>query len=221
MDEPRRQHNVLQSKYFDELADYFLEQNIPQAVQQRQRQIVQASKVGSPSCVLDVGTGVGVLIEHFLKMGVLQQNIVGCDLSAKMLVKARERYPGVYFYCGDILDLGAGFSARRTADWPVSVPNFDAVFFNGCFGNIWDQRQAIDVSVALLAQGGRIVISHPLGRQFVASLHKNEPEIVPHPLPNREQLEAFADDFDLCLELFQDEPNFYLAVLKKWDSTVG
>lgn len=220
MDEPRRQHDVLQSQYFDKLAEYFYAQSIPQAVRRRARQIVRAGKIGSRSCVLDVGTGVGFLIEYLLEVGVKPENIVACDLSKEMLARARKRYPGIYFWCGDILDFPDGLFAKRPEGFPQQITSFDAIFFNGCFGNIWNQHEAIDVSVKMLFQGGRIVISHPLGKEFVSSLHKNEPEIVPHLLPNNNELINWANEFGLRLQTFLDEPNLYLTVLKKENSSM-
>ena len=98
---------------------------------------------------MDVGTGIGVLIPHIQRYGV--RNIVGCDLSAGMLAEAQLRYPEVRYWQGDVIDL------------PDELGPFDVVFFNGMFGNVWSQRDALEKVSAQLSQTGRILISHPLG----------------------------------------------------------
>ena len=44
----------------------------------------------------------------------------------------------------------------------------DVVFMNGMYGNIIDKEGALSNLVPMLAPGGRVVISHPEGRGFVA-----------------------------------------------------
>ncbi len=108
-----------------------------------------------------------------------QENITGVDLSDEMMNYARERFPQVNFIKADVLD----------ADTVIGKANqFDAVFFNACFGNIFDQKLALKKTHDLLRSGGSIVISHPLGKRFVKALHDSDPAIVPHFLPEKEQL---------------------------------
>jgi SAM-dependent methyltransferase len=44
---------------------------------------------------------------------------------------------------------------------------FDAAFFNAVFGNLHDQREALLRVALLLRPGGHIVISHPLGSEWL------------------------------------------------------
>lgn len=206
----KQSHAQLQSRYFDERASFWL-QPIPQEIQERTRRIVKAAQLTPTSRVLDVGTGAGVLIGHFLEEGVPQKNVVGCDLSANMLANARSRYPQVHYFNGDILQLA---SESGKSELPEGLRQFDAVFFNACFGNIFDQFQALKGTSSLLARNGRIVISHPLGAGFAAGLRKNEPEIVPHLFPLPEKLELWAKELNLRVEQLVDDSDFYLAVLK-------
>ncbi len=210
MEQPgRKPHDEEQQAYFDERVDFFL-QPIPEAVTKRTREIVGAASLNSSSTVLDVGTGVGVLIQHFLEFGVGERNIVGCDLSSGMLERARLRYPGVCFWQGDCIN----FALDKVGNLPKHITGFSAVFFNACFGNIFDQSQALKVARDVLYPGGRIVIGHPMGARFVAALHKGEPEIVPHLLPNKEQVETFCEALHLVPIRYVDEPELYIAVLE-------
>lgn len=200
-DNKHRTHVEMQRTYFDERVHVF-RQPIPEDVQRRTRRIVEAAKLGVHSRVLDVGTGMGVLIEHFLAVGVGAENIVGCDLSEKMLVEGQRKYPAVKFWQGDFLE------------FPEFYGRFDAAFFNACFGNFDDQEKVIERALALLLPGGRMVISHPLGARFVAALHAGEPEIVPHLLPDKQTLLDWVAGFEVELETFVNDPDLYIAAVR-------
>jgi ubiquinone/menaquinone biosynthesis C-methylase UbiE len=199
-EEKRRTHAELQRVYFDKLAAGFT-QPIPADVETRTAKIVEAAGLNANSCVLDVATGTGVLIAHFLRAGVRSENITGCDLSSSMLKQANLLHPGVRFWQGDFFD------------FPPDQGQFDAIFFNACFGNFYDVEMAVKQAVLLLAAHGKIIISHPLGARFVAQLHAVEPELVPHLLPDRAQLLQWSSRYNLELDTFVDEQDLYIAVI--------
>ena len=192
-----------QREYFSTRVSVFL-QPIPEEILARTQKIAESAGLTAGSQVLDVGTGTGALIVHFLELGVKQQDITGIDLTEEMLKIARERFPHVNFIKADVLD----------ADSVIGEANqFDAVFFNACFGNIFDQKLALQKTHALLRSGGSIIISHPLGKRFVKALHTSDPEIVPHFLPEKDQLNDWGKELAMELAEFIDEPDFYLARL--------
>ncbi len=71
-----------------------------------------------------------------------------------------------------------------------------------------------------LKERGRLVISHPLGREFVHRLHIQNPELVPHELPGEQELREMAAEAGLVVIHFADQPAFYLAVAEKWPKLV-
>lgn len=200
--EKHRTHAALQKSYFDRLADLFTTA-IPEDVKSRTREIVLAAHLNEGTRVLDVGTGTGALIYHFLEAGVPSQNILGCDLSSGMLEAARNRFTQCNFWQGDFLE------------FPNTFGLFDIIFINSCFGNFFDQSKVIERCSTLLHKSGQLIISHPMGKDFVAQLHDQEPEIVPHQLPNKEKLCNWAETFGFTLEMYRDEPLIYLAALRK------
>ncbi|MDZ4835356.1 MAG: methyltransferase domain-containing protein [Candidatus Melainabacteria bacterium] len=199
-----------QRQYFDERVDFF-RAPVPAAIQARTRRIVESAGLREKSRVLDVGTGVGVLVAHFLEFGVSQENIVGLDLSQEMLRGAKSRFPDVFFCQSDIADVGLPLPK----EFPANIECFDVVFFNACFGNMWNQQEAVMAAVRLLDAEGLIVISHPLGARFVDSLRRNEPHIVPHQLPEREKLEALCSESNLAVVSADIQDDFYLVILRK------
>ncbi len=211
MDENSRlEHNAEQARHFDTRIDLF-RQPIPDSIQARTRSIVRAARLDRNATVLDVGTGLGVLIPYLLEQGVLADNIVGCDLSRSMLAVARSRFPSVRFWQGDFLDLPPmGWDDKNLKGRFSST----AIFFNACFANLFDSEAAVAQAARLLAPKGRIVISHPLGSGFVASLHAGQPDVVPNLLPKRGELERYAGSNELRIDRFEDEDDYYLAILK-------
>ncbi len=201
--EKKETHAEAQREYFRSRIAVFL-QPIPEQILARTQKIAESAGLNEGSQVLDVGTGTGALIVHFLELGVKQENVTGVDLSEEMLKIARERFPNVKFIKADVLDAD---TVIGTAD------QFDAVFFNACFGNIFDQELALQKTHALLRSRGSIVISHPLGKRFVKALHESDPTIVPHFLPEQNKLRKWANDLNMNLSEFIDEDEFYLAVL--------
>lgn len=157
--------------------------------------------------VLDVGTGIGVLIPHIQDYGV--RNIIGCDLSDAMLTEARKRYPGVEFWRGDIVDM------------PLAFGPFDAVFFNAVFGNMWDQRETLRVSAKHLTPDGRIIISHPMGASFAAELAAKDRKMIPHTLPGEERMAGLIRGLPLKVQTFRDEKDLYLCVLENVAGSKG
>lgn len=208
--EDKESYIKTQSQYFDNCVEFFT-QPVPEVIRERTRNIVERAKLDESSRVLDVGTGTGALIHHFLEIGVQPGNIVGLDVSQEMLREARKRFPELSFFLMDI------------ADASLPLPNqsfdhircFDVVFFNGCFGNMWNQMDALEAAARLLCRRGQIVISHPLGARFVDSLHSNEPHIVPHRLPDENELEKLCSETEISVVETDIQDEFYLVVLRK------
>ena len=90
-----------------------------------------------------------------------------------------------------------------------------SVFCNAMFGNVYDQRQTIEAIDALLAPGGRLVISHPLGSDFVKRLKAGSPQYHLKELPDEASLKRLVDGTGLAVTRFVDEPDLYLAVCTK------
>ena len=214
--EDRLPYIAMQKQYFDERVDIFC-QPIPESIENRTARIVEMAGVDSKSSILDVGCGVGVLIKHFLAEKVKAENIVGCDLSDEMLSKARRSYPGVHFWQGDIVDLE--FPLPET--FPKHLNSFDRVFFNACFGNMWDQKETLQAALKFLVNEGLVILSHPLGAGFVEALKKSDPEIVPHSLPDLKTLNQWSGPLKFIIDHFEDKRDFYYVSLRKTDIASG
>jgi ubiquinone/menaquinone biosynthesis C-methylase UbiE len=190
--------NRLQKKYFDDTVDLF-EAPLPKGVPERLRTTVKASGLRSGERVLDVGTGTGILISFILKYG--PSEIHACDLSENMLERVKEKFPRVIVHLCDIRDL------------PLPDDSLDLVFINACFSNIMDKSKSLDNIYRLVRRQGRLVISHPLGRDFIVELKKHTPFYLDL-LPDEEGARGLLERHGFEVIRFRDEPGFYLVVAK-------
>ena len=64
-------------------------------------QILSLAEPNSRSVILDVGCGNG---HHVAKLADENVNVIGIDISPSMIKKARDKYPGLTFMVGDVLN---------------------------------------------------------------------------------------------------------------------
>lgn len=188
-----------QRRRFNELVDLF-DTPQPPDVMERLGQIVSAARLRRGETVLDVGTGVGVLIP--LIKSHRPSVILACDLAEKMLQRLREKYREVRTYHADISLL------------PLQSASVDVIFMNAMYGNISDKPRACRNAARMLRPGGRLVVSHPEGRRFVDQLRVTT-DLFIESLPTREEFQALLRPFGLDVMAYRDEAKLYLMVAQK------
>jgi ubiquinone/menaquinone biosynthesis C-methylase UbiE len=192
-----------QHRRFNELVEVF-DTPQPTHVMERLSQIVSAAGLRQGEVVLDVGTGVGVLIP--LIRSYRPSAILAGDLAEKMLQRLWEKYPEVRTYHADI--------ALVTLD----SASIDVIFMNALYGNITDKPNACANAVRMLRPGGRLVVSHPELRAFVDQLRVTT-DLFIESLPTREEFQALVRPLGVEVMTFRDEPKLYLMVARKKRST--
>jgi SAM-dependent methyltransferase len=201
IDPARRAHNRQQSKLFDDLADRF-DHPVPTDTQDRLRKIVTSGVIRAGESVLDVATGTGVLLPFILERH--PSRVVACDLSSKMIARAKVNFKGnVRFFRKDVMDMAG------------SMPMVDVVFCNACFSNFHNPIEVLLSINSLCFYGARIIISHPMGREFITHLKIDHPGMVTTDLPNYAEIKSMLNLAGFRLELFQDLPKLFIAVGKK------
>jgi len=201
----RFSHNLHQAAAFDNARDFFAsEEAVPEEVIPRLQRIADATNVPKDGVILDIGTGTAALIPYLKAELGPSGSVIGIDLSSGMLDIAKQRQPDCQFFQADFIDF------KDANDSSV-----DAVVFNAMFGNIWDQKAALKRASELLKEGGRIVISHPLGAEFVEGLRMKDPTIVPNPLPSNEAILEMIKFLPLKILSYLDEKESYIAVLER------
>jgi ubiquinone/menaquinone biosynthesis C-methylase UbiE len=204
MSKPMSQEQVLQiaenqRRRFNELVDVF-DTPQPPEVMARLAEIVAAARLSLGEVILDVGTGVGVLIP--LIENYHPSAILACDLADKMLERVTQKYPSVQTYRADIALLSLP---------PESV---DVIFMNAMYSNIADKPRACRNAACMLRHRGRLVVSHPEGRGFVDQL-RDATDLFVESLPAREEFEVILAPLGLDVTTYRDEPKLYLMVAEK------
>jgi SAM-dependent methyltransferase len=188
-----------QRRRFNELVEVF-DRPQPPEVMARLQEIVSSAGLRSGEVVLDVGTGVGVLIP--LIQSYQPAAVLACDVAEKMLERVQNKYPAVRTFHADIalLDLAS--------------TSLDAIFMNGMYGNIADKPAACRNAARILRSGGRLVVSHPEGRAFIDQLRATS-DLFIEPFPTREEFEALLEPLGFEVITYRDESKLYLMVARK------
>lgn len=148
--------------------------------------------------ILDVACGAGVLWPYLAAVasqGGVQLQVTGVDLSPHMVQAAAATAatlvdasaPIRHTFAAIESDILSYPPAMTTGDGSSSSSSsegtYDLIVANACFGNFWNQTAVLAHCANRLRTGGSCVVSHPLGADFVARLHEEDPATVPHLLP--------------------------------------
>ena len=192
--------NHRQRDFFGKLIDVF-DPPLPEGVPERLDRIVAAGRISDGEVVLDVGTGTGILVPLIQRYD--PETIFACDLSGAMLAHLKEQYPYAKTLAGDIRDV-------RLPDQSV-----DVVFLNACYPNIIDKAGSFQNIFRMMKPGGRMVLSHPMGKSFIDALKEKSPFPLDQ-FPSRfEAEEALQRSFGFLVDEFIDEPELYILVVVK------
>ena len=86
------------------------------------------------------------------------------------------------------------------------------VWFNACFGNLYDPAAALRHVASQMSYGASLLISHSMGRKYQQQLHEQDPLTVPHLLPaNEQEAVNVAEGSGLKLEAFEDKSDSFLV----------
>jgi ubiquinone/menaquinone biosynthesis C-methylase UbiE len=188
--------NRLQRALFDKL--YFkFEPPLPKGVPEKLQKIVSLGDVSKGDTILDVGAGTGILVPYFRKCDPAR--IIACDLSSAMLQQLKKNDPHVETILADVRDL------------QIPDSSIDAVFINACYPNIVDKGGAFENIGRMMKPGGRMIISHPLGKAFIHSLKED----IPFPLdefPEKAQAANLLKPYGFKIKAYVDEPELYVLV---------
>jgi len=223
------QHLDHQREVFDEMSEFFAsdeataEEIVPilEFLCKRILSQVKHSRKSSKLNILDIGCGTGALFPFYVKAAEelnLSISITGVDLSPRMVQAAKKRLR-LLLPASDSKIIEGDFVAL--AKDGMYEDRYDCAVTNACFGNFFDGKALLDAKASSLKPNGKLFITHPLGKSFVEKLHESDNSMVPHLLPQKYQLEEYANLSQMELDDFTEEKvaenNIYFASLKKCD----
>ncbi len=189
--------NQRQRDFFSQLIHVF-DPPLPEGVLERLKKIVASAEIAQGNTVLDVGTGTGILIP--LIQAYEPEVVHACDLSEVMLAHLKKQYPFAETIAADIRDL------------LLPTQSIDVVFLNACYPNIVDKPKSFQNISRMIKPGGRMVISHPMGKSFIDVLREKSP----FPLddfPKKSEAKTLFNPYGFEVKAFTDEPALYILVL--------
>ena len=147
--------------------------------------------------VLDLACGTGVITEHLHDLS--GEDVLGLDLSSKMIEIAKKKYEGkgwAHFEEGDFLSWG-------------KEERFDVIVLYNAYPHFLDPKRLSACLAKHLKDGGKFAIVHSLGRKKLDEHHANIPGNISRSLlPPKEEASFFRGDFDVFLQ--KEGEDFYL-----------
>ncbi|NLU10963.1 MAG: class I SAM-dependent methyltransferase [Tepidanaerobacter acetatoxydans] len=190
--------------FFNEVADKWDE--MCHHDEAKLRYITKMAGISQGDCVLDVGTGTGVMIPYIYEMIGDEGEIIAIDLAEKMLEVAKQKYPfnNVRFVLGDIYDAA------------LPKTHFDVIMCYSVFPHFQDKPTVISRMAGLLKPGGRLVIAHSQSRRAINELHAESSDAVnSDDLPEADVIEGFMKEAGLEPVFAEDNDEMFIVIGKK------
>jgi len=194
-----------QREFFDSRAAVWEATCYPQEVRERLAALIPEFRLRAGACVLDVGTGPGVLIPYLREAIGPSGRICSFDLSLPMVRQARSK---------PLLaqDLVLQADCHRL---PFASGAFDSVICFAAFPHFNDPALALSEMARVAKPGARIVIAHLLSREELARHHGGHDAVADDMLPDAESMRTYFAQSGLHEPLIQDRPGRYLAAARK------
>ncbi len=197
--------NPKQKSFFNERAGIWDEICIHD--QKKVEYIVRKIGVIGDEKVLDVGTGTGVMIPHYVRH-LAGGSVVAVDYSERMIEMARSKFPAkdfpmIIYVVSDLYDLRYEEA-------------FDLVVCYSCFPHFVDQPLAIEILSRALKKGGRLVVAHSDSAKKINGVHMSGGvEISNDFLPSMGELRSMMAENHLAVSFEQDDDDYFICIAIK------
>ena len=198
-------------EYFDQLAPTW-DKELTQERRECLNNIVKELGIKPGYCVLDIGSGTGVLLPFLIAELGDKGKIIASDFSAEMLgqAKAKTVQSIVDFAQADVIAI------------PLADNSADLAMCNSVFPHFNDKSRALREIARVLKNNGRLVICHTMSREMINQLHQSIGGAVANDLlPHELQLRELIKQAGLRVIHFEDGPERYLVIAEKSPHSIG
>ncbi|RLG12470.1 hypothetical protein DRN69_06715, partial [Candidatus Pacearchaeota archaeon] len=202
----------LQARFFDYTSDILSLDKFPSSLKQRLERIVEKAQIKPESVILDVGAGTGVLFAYFAKHK--PSKVITSEVSEGMIKKLKENYQKLKSRFGQIFELEIYQKDITLLLDKLRENSIDYIFFNAVWPNLKEKEKIIEKAFRVLKGNGKIIISHPEGKEFVNNRLRHFLPFLIDKLPERGEIKRLIRKLPLEIEKFIDE-NIYFVFIKK------
>jgi SAM-dependent methyltransferase len=172
---------------------------------ERLARVVFLGQLTRGGLALDAGAGTGVLIPALLDQ--YPRSVVAADFAPGMVTRLRHKnasYQCVIPLCADV---------TRP---PLADDLFDTIYANGVFPHFPDRLTALRELRRITRPGGRLVISHIVGREEVNRKHRTGPPALHQDLlPSSTEVCALLAQAGWRVLFSEDVSDFYLVMARR------
>lgn len=194
-----------QQEFFDTRAKTWEKTCYPPQTRKRLEQLVEEFSLCPGACVLDVGTGSGVLQPYVRQIIGPSGRIVAFDLSFNMIHEARTKELSSH-------DL---FFQGNAQAMPLHANSFDHVICFAAFPHFPNALTALCELSRVAKPGAEVIIAHLLSREELAKHHGAHDAVADDVLPNDDEMRALFAQAGLHPPQITDCPGRYMARARK------
>ena len=191
--------------FFDNFADTWdsYRNTNPQVLEK----LMDLAQLPAGACVLDVGSGTGVLLPYLHATVGAQGKITAVDFSEKMLANAQEKFAAlsnIKFCVGDVLEL------------ELSPSTYDAVICLNFFPHLHTRKEEfLRKMKSSIKIGGSLIIMHDISRETVNNIHRESEVVTEHRLP---EAKVVGEMFQACgyqnINTYEDDTIYFVKGYK-------
>lgn len=187
--------------FFEERAADWEQTCYPDPVRRRLEALIAEFDVQPRACVLDVGTGPGVLLPYMRQQVGEGGRICAFDLALNMVRQASNKAlaPQDVVMQADVHCL------------PFQSAVFDRIVCFAAFPHFAQPALALQEMRRVLSPGGRVVIAHLMSRAELARHHGTHASVARDVLPSHRHMRSLFEAAGLVLDSIEDLPGRYLA----------